>query len=154
MFWLDGGWAVDALLGGQTRDHKDIDIVIRQSDGPRLDEVLRSAGYRLAEGGRPFNYVMTDKRGREIDVHSVVFDAHGNGLYGQGADPGEMYPAGSLDGEGTVGSRKVRCIEPRFLVAFHTGYEIKDSDVHDVYALHRKFGVPLPEEYAGREPAD
>jgi len=25
--WLDGGWAVDALLGEQTRPHKDVDIV-------------------------------------------------------------------------------------------------------------------------------
>jgi len=30
--WLDGGWAVDALLGEQTRPH--LDIVIEQS---RLD---------------------------------------------------------------------------------------------------------------------
>lgn len=22
--WLDGGWGVDALLGGQTRDHSDL----------------------------------------------------------------------------------------------------------------------------------
>jgi lincosamide nucleotidyltransferase A/C/D/E len=145
---------VDALVGKQTRDHKDIDIVIRQSDGPRLDEVLGGAGYRLVEGGRPFNYVMTDRGGREIDVHSVVFDADGNGLYGPGADPGDMYPAGSLDGEGTIGDRQVGCVAPKFLVAFHTGYEIKESDVHDVYALHRRFGVPLPKEYAGRESSD
>jgi lincosamide nucleotidyltransferase A/C/D/E len=25
--WLDGGWAVDALLGEQTRPHKDVDII-------------------------------------------------------------------------------------------------------------------------------
>ena len=27
--WLDGGWAVDAALGGQTRAHKDLDIILR-----------------------------------------------------------------------------------------------------------------------------
>ena len=26
--WLDGGWAVDACLGAQTRRHGDLDIVI------------------------------------------------------------------------------------------------------------------------------
>jgi len=26
--WLDGGWAVDACLGAQTRRHDDVDIVI------------------------------------------------------------------------------------------------------------------------------
>ena len=28
--WLDGGWAVDACLGSQTRRHSDLDIVIEE----------------------------------------------------------------------------------------------------------------------------
>jgi lincosamide nucleotidyltransferase A/C/D/E len=27
--WVDGGWSVDALLGEQTRLHKDLDIAIQ-----------------------------------------------------------------------------------------------------------------------------
>jgi lincosamide nucleotidyltransferase A/C/D/E len=30
--WLDGGWAVDACLGRQTRQHDDLDIVIEEKD--------------------------------------------------------------------------------------------------------------------------
>src|SRR6266481_8512849 len=30
--WVDGGWGVDALLGEQTRPHKDLDIAIQQKD--------------------------------------------------------------------------------------------------------------------------
>jgi lincosamide nucleotidyltransferase A/C/D/E len=26
--WLDGGWGVDALLGTQTRDHEDVDLIV------------------------------------------------------------------------------------------------------------------------------
>jgi hypothetical protein len=26
--WIDGGWGVDALLGRQTRPHKDLDIAL------------------------------------------------------------------------------------------------------------------------------
>ena len=26
--WIDGGWGVDALLGGQTREHGDLDVAI------------------------------------------------------------------------------------------------------------------------------
>ena len=29
--WIDGGWSVDALLGQQTRPHKDLDIAIQFS---------------------------------------------------------------------------------------------------------------------------
>jgi len=27
--WLDGGWGVDALIGEQTREHKDLDLIVR-----------------------------------------------------------------------------------------------------------------------------
>ena len=30
--WLDGGWGVDALLGEQTREHLDLDLVIQEKD--------------------------------------------------------------------------------------------------------------------------
>ena len=26
--WLTGGWGIDALLGEQTRDHKDLDAIM------------------------------------------------------------------------------------------------------------------------------
>jgi len=33
---LDGGWGVDALLGEQTREHGDLDIILNVEDLPRL----------------------------------------------------------------------------------------------------------------------
>src|SRR5438477_4113231 len=36
-FWLEGGWGVDALVGRQTRPHRDLDIDV---DGAFEDEVL------------------------------------------------------------------------------------------------------------------
>lgn len=30
--WLDGGWGVHALLGEQTRPHRDLDLVISRPD--------------------------------------------------------------------------------------------------------------------------
>src|SRR3989344_3452048 len=81
--WLDGGWAVDALLGEQTRSHADVDIVIQQKDVSKLRELLESRGYKDVERDdtSSWNFVLVDDKGHEVDVHVIVFDENGNGLY-------------------------------------------------------------------------
>ena len=147
--WLDGGWAVDALLGEQTRPHDDVDIVVRDSDIPRLLELLAKEGFGRAEGGRPFNFVLQDGKGRKVDVHTIVFDSSGNGLYGPPSPDGkqEMYRAGALTGRGVVGGQAVHCVSPDFLMTYYTGYPISPTDAHAVRQLHRRFGLDLPAEY-------
>jgi lincosamide nucleotidyltransferase A/C/D/E len=49
--WLDGGWAVDALLGEQTRPDKDVDIIVRATDLSHLRRILGSRGFVVKEGG-------------------------------------------------------------------------------------------------------
>src|SRR6516162_10485620 len=82
--WIDGGWGVDALLGEQTRPHKDLDIAIEPKDVPTLREFLRTRGYKdiKVEEARLWNFVLGDESGREIDVHVIVLDDSGNGIYG------------------------------------------------------------------------
>ena len=55
--WIDGGWGVDALLGEQTRPHKDLDIAIQQKDVAALREFLHAQRYReiKLEDARPWN---------------------------------------------------------------------------------------------------
>jgi lincosamide nucleotidyltransferase A/C/D/E len=48
--WLDGGWGVDALLGRQTRRHKDADIILRVSDVPKLREILGRRRFVVKDG--------------------------------------------------------------------------------------------------------
>jgi len=123
--WVDGGWGVDALLGEQTRCHQDLDIVVQQQDVPRLRQLLEQQGYReiKVEEARPWNFVLGDGTGREIDLHVILLDAHGNGLYGPAVN-GVMYPAASLTGTGSIKGRTVRCISPEWMVKFHSGYKI------------------------------
>jgi lincosamide nucleotidyltransferase A/C/D/E len=44
--YVDGGWAVDALLGEQTRLHQDLDIALPCKYVPKLRELLEGRGYR------------------------------------------------------------------------------------------------------------
>ncbi len=47
--WLTGGWGIDALLGGQTRPHKDLDVTMLLEDVIRIRELLNRDGYDLKE---------------------------------------------------------------------------------------------------------
>jgi lincosamide nucleotidyltransferase A/C/D/E len=148
VIWIDGGWGVDALLGKQTRAHKDLDIAIQQKDLTKFRELLEPRGYKdtKLEDARPHNFVLGDAEGHEIDVHVIVFDEKGNGIYGPDKN-GAMYPAASLTGTGTIDNHQVRCISPEWVVKFHHGYELKEGDLTDVSAICEKFGIELPAEY-------
>ena len=147
--WIDGGWCVDALLGEQSRFHQDLDIAIQQGDVPKLRELLQGRGYKdiKLEEARDWNFVLGDEGGREIDVHVIVLNDQGDGIYGP-PENGEKYPAPSLTGTGLIEGRTVRCISPEWTVKFHSGYLLKEKDFQDVSALCRKFGIDLPPEYA------
>lgn len=140
---LDGGWGVDALLGEQTRPHDDLDIAIRHCDAARVRALLEARGYRDVprDDTRECNFVLGDDRGRQIDIHTYVFDSEGKHVYGV------EYPAESLTGAGSIRGRLVRCITPEWSIRFHTGYKIDANDYADVRALCRRFSIDLPEEY-------
>jgi lincosamide nucleotidyltransferase A/C/D/E len=146
--WLDGGWAVDACLGSQTRRHRDLDIVIEEHDVPAAVAALLRRGYALVarDDTRAWNFVLGDDAGHQADFHVVVLEEDGRGAYGP-PENGECYPAEALAGTGIVNGRAVACITPEWLVAFHTGYEVDATDWADVSALCERFGIPVPDEY-------
>jgi lincosamide nucleotidyltransferase A/C/D/E len=146
--WINGGWGVDAHLGKQTRPHQDLDIFIREKDVPKLRKLLEIQGYQEVklEIARPYNFVLGDAKGHEIDVHVITFDGDGNAVYGP-AENGDIFPATMLDGIGVINGQKVKCIAPEWMIKWHTGYKLRDSDYHDVIALCDKFGIDYPPEY-------
>ena len=147
--WIDGGWGVDVLLGRQTRPHRDLDIVILDQDFVRARAMLEESRFRdiPRDDTSPWNFILGDDQGHEIDFHVIGFDAKGNGILGP-PERGSIYPAGSLTGCGTIAGVAVQCIEPRHLIAFHTGYSLRETDFRDVSALCERFGIELPPEYA------
>jgi len=146
--WIDGGWGVDSLLGEQTRPHRDLDITIQQRNVPQLRALLEARGYKeiKTQDARPWNFVLGDENGREIDIHVIVLDSNGDGVYGP-VENGQMYPSASLTGNGVLQGHTVRCISAEWAVKFHSGYQLKEKDFLDVSALCKKFGLDLPEEY-------
>ncbi len=141
--WIDGGWAVDALLGKQTRSHADLDIAIQYKDTPKFREYLEARGYREVQRDedKKWNFVLGDDSGHEVDVHAFTFDNNGHVI------EGIEYPDRSLTGTGVIDGHAVRCIDPEHLVRFHTGYKLKDKDFKDVVALCERFGIDYPAEY-------
>jgi lincosamide nucleotidyltransferase A/C/D/E len=141
--YVDGGWAVDALLGEQTRPHADLDIALPHHYVPHLRELLAARGYSELNRKDTWecNFVLADANGRQLDVHSYVFDDAGNHVYGV------AYRREHFAGHGFINGYRVRCVSPEWLVKFHTGYEIDTNDVHDVRSLCERFNIALPDEY-------
>jgi lincosamide nucleotidyltransferase A/C/D/E len=143
--WLDGGWAVDALLGMQTRPHKDVDIILRVSDLPRLRLILGDRGYELQPGGTESNFVLADRSGLEVDAHAIVFDRDGNGVYRLEDGSDWIFPAAGFSGRGVVEGRGVRCLTAETQVLCHAhGYVPSEKDLRDMELLQARFGVELP----------
>jgi lincosamide nucleotidyltransferase A/C/D/E len=140
---VDGGWGVDALLGKQTRPHRDLDIALAQKDTPQLRALLATHGYQQVPRAASWecNFVLGDSPGHEVDVHSYTHDVQGNLI------SGVAYPYASLTGRGSIEGYPVRCIDAAWQVQFHTGYQLDEHDYQDVLALCEHFGLALPAEY-------
>ncbi len=155
--WIDGGWAVDALLGKQTHPHADLDIVIQQKDVQKARTLLGDKGYKdiLRDGTTEWNFVLEDGKGLEIDFHVIVLDDKGNGIYGPAVN-GEMYPAASLTGTGTIDNHPVKCISAEYMVKFMAPWIHKHQDKYlpAVAAVCEKFGIAYPEEYLNLKKSD
>lgn len=139
--WLDGGWGVDALLGEQTRVHDDLDLVMGIGDVESLVTALERHSYEIAKGALPMSIVLLDAAGRQIDVHPVAFEPGGDGIYRMDDGLDWAYPAAGFAGTGRVLGRDVRCLTPEVQVLCHAGYELDETDLHDLAALRERFGA-------------
>jgi lincosamide nucleotidyltransferase A/C/D/E len=112
---LAGGWGIDALLGRQTREHRDLDL-------------------------RPVRFVLSDGA-TELDLHPLVFAADGSATQ-QADDEGATFPyPANCFGTGRVDGVEVPCVSVAQQVFFHQGYAPADRDLADMRHLREAFGA-------------
>jgi len=154
--WLTGGWGIDALLGKQTRPHKDIDLFVSLDDVISLRTFLAQDGYELKElwsenrwdvdstGAETATaFVLQDAQGREVDVHAVHFDERG-GVIPMWEAEGFAIRQEDLAGKGRIAGFAVQCLTPEMQVYCHTGYTLPEPQLLDLERLRARFGVALP----------
>src|SRR6187551_2474757 len=143
--WLEGGWGIDALLGRETREHDDLDVIVPIEQLPRLEAALRELGYRFGFGTGPLSFEVVDDEGRQVNVHPVAREPGGDALYLMEDGRTWTYPAASLTGRGEIAGRPVKCLTPDMALVCHsTGYALDEEHARDVAALCERYGLPLP----------
>ncbi len=146
---VGGGWAVDALLGEQTREHSDLDLWVEATELQPLFLALAGCGVDRVfpwPGDRPWNFVLHDGARLRVDLHLYEVLTPTSWHYG-GVSGGEIFPSSALSGSGTITGRQVRCDAPEWAVRWHTGYPPRAVDRHDISLLCRRFGFDLPTPY-------
>ena len=150
--WLDGG-GIDALLGRETRPHRDLDIIVRVSDIPKLLERCYSAEFVVREGSPPHAFVLVNPSGLELDVHAVTF--HPDGAADHRMDNGSdwVFSSDAFTGVGTVDGAEVSCLSPEAQVLCHAqGYSPTEKDFRDMELLQQAFELELPPLLQGGRP--
>lgn len=154
-YWLIGGWGVDALLGRETRSHKDLDILALIDDLRQLRQMFEDKGFALSHvweesrwtetaGERwPTAFVAVDAIGRQIDVHLIQIPS--DGLILQHYDNPWSLP-GRFATTGTIGAKAVPCVSRTAQLKMHIGYVVPEEQQLD---LERLRGNQGPKEDIG-----
>jgi lincosamide nucleotidyltransferase A/C/D/E len=140
-----GGWGVDALIGHQSRRHDDVDILVDDfaQSAPRALEVLANIGFRLTERHHqatwmPDQWTFEDAAASRVDLLSLDWD-----LLTREAGPSEALAARALDErlfsalitDGRISGRSVPCLCAPVQRLFHSRFEPRRVDKHDLAAM-------------------
>jgi lincosamide nucleotidyltransferase A/C/D/E len=132
--WVGGGWGVAALAGRQTRPHRDLDLCIDAAD---LDCCLLTLGrleYATETDWLPVRVELRAPGECWVDVHPVAFDDKGHGRQAD-LDGGFFdYPPDAFT-RGRIAGRGVPCLSVDQQRIFHSGYEPRPQDLHDLAQL-------------------
>jgi lincosamide nucleotidyltransferase A/C/D/E len=134
--WIGGGWGVDALVGHQTRPHRDLDLAVPADREAAALDALSELGYVIETDWRPVRVEVVAAGRGWVDLHPVVFDETGD-AHQAGLDGGSFrYPKDCFT-TGTIAGRQVNCLSVEQQLVFHSGYEPRGIDCVDVALLRQ-----------------
>lgn len=132
-YWVLGGWGVDALVGRQTREHRDLDLAIDEERWSTCRDSVAALGYVVETDWWPIRVELASPDGW-VDLHPVRFDESGDGVQAGPDDTTFEYPREHLT-TGLLGGRSVPCVSASWQARVHSGYEPRPQDLHDLALL-------------------
>lgn len=133
-YWIDGGWGIDLLAGEQTREHRDIDINFDAQYTEELLNVLLEYGYEITTDWKPVRIELYSEMYGYLDIHPFVLNNDGTSK--QADLEGGWYEfEKDYFGQAIFEGKTIPCISIKGQKVFHSGYELRDKDKHDLLIL-------------------
>ena len=131
-----------ALVGRQTREHRDLDLAVDVQDLDAVIAALQELGYVLETDWLPVRAEYVAHGRGWVDLHPLRVEPSGEARQESLDGPDFVYPAeafalGALDG------RSVPCLSAAQQRLFHQGYEPGPEDLHDLAQLEALDGPPV-----------
>ena len=133
-YWIDGGWGVDILAGKQTRPHRDIDINFDAQYTDKLLNLLLEYGYEVDTDWKPVRVELYSEKYGYLDIHPFVLNEDGTSKQA-GLEGGWYEFDKDLFSNAVFEGKIVPCISLKGQKLFHSGYELRDKDRHDISVL-------------------
>jgi lincosamide nucleotidyltransferase A/C/D/E len=130
---ITGGWGIDAIVGQQTREHRDVDLAIRAEALESALNALRQNGFHVSTDWLPVRVELTCAA-RHVDLHPLHYRSDGSAWQVGLENTTFEYPAEDWV-VGHIGGREVKCLSASRQRLFHWGYEHSDVDRHDMALL-------------------
>lgn len=133
-YWIDGGWGVDILAGKQTRAHRDIDINFDAQYTETLLNILSEYAYEVDTDWKPVRIELYSDKLGYLDIHPFILNADGTSK--QADLEGGWYEfEKDFFGNALFEGKSIPCITVKGQKIFHSGYELRDKDIHDISIL-------------------
>ena len=146
-YWISGGWGVDALVGHQSRQHRDLDLLVPFQQMLSVHELLLANGFAVETDWLPTRFEMVHADGRIVDVHPIRLEDNGGARLELLEGGWWLFDAEALSGRGSVNDKPVRCVSVAQQIHNHSGYDPTHKDRLDMDLLCGHFALELPAPY-------